>query len=472
MPAASETSAKGHRAPPASDEAERGLLGAALLDAQRVLDLCTERQITPDSFYSPAHKTLFELFQDLHQAGKPVDLVVVTERLRTLGLAERVGGEVYVEKLIDSTPTSANAEYYIDIVRQKHLLRTVIDKSREAIDLCYAGEEDADMILDKTEQALFDISNVQRQTVVPWAHVVKDAMGQIEHIISLRRDITGLPTGFYDLDKMTKGLQPGDLIIIAARPSMGKTSLAMNIAENVSTGDVEDRQPRSVAIFSLEMSREALVKRMLCSRAAVPSQKLSGGYISNEVHSRLVQSADALSKAQIFVDDSAGLSPVEVRARARRLKKRFSIELIVVDYLQMMNYSQFAKEGRQRETAAISSAMKAMAKELKVPVVVLSQLSRAPETRDRLAIPKLSDLRDSGSIEQDADVVVLLRRPCKYPDDEQYHDKTLAILDIAKQRNGPTGEIELNFIDELTRFENRARGVDSVPPPGASSGET
>ncbi len=472
MSASPETSASHHRVPPSSDEAERGVLGSALVDAQRVLDLCIERQVNAEAFYAPAHRTLFELLIEMHDQGKPVDILTVTERLKALDLLERVGGDMYVERLIDSTPTSANAEFYIDIVRQKHLLRTIIDRAREAVESCYAGEEDADLILDKTEQALFDIANVQRQTIVPWSSVIKDTMVHIDQIISMRRDITGIPTGFYDLDRMTKGLQPGDLVIIAARPSMGKTSLAMNIVENVATGNVEDRKPRAVAIFSLEMSRESLVKRMLCSHAGVPSSKLSGGYISAEHHSRLVQAADALSKAQIYVDDSAGLSPVEVRARARRLKKRAGIELIVVDYLQMMNYPQYAKEGRQRETAAISGAMKAMAKELKVPVVVLSQLSRAPETRDKFAVPKLSDLRDSGSIEQDADVVGLLRRPCKYPDDERSGDKTLAILDIAKQRNGPTDEIELNFIDELTRFENRVQGVDRRMDGAAVAGET
>jgi replicative DNA helicase len=249
---------------------------------------------------------------------------------------------------------------------------------------------------------------------------------------------------------------------------MGKTSLAMNIAENVALGRVADNVKRPVAIFSLEMSREALARRMLFSHASVQAFK---SYLSQEDHGRLVQAADALSRAPILVDDSAGLTPVELRARARRLKRKYSIGLIVVDYLQMMNAPGFAKEGRQREVSFISGSLKAMAKELKVPVLVLSQLNRSPETRDRTAVPKLSDLRDSGSIEQDADVVGLLRRPCKYPEDEQFHDKTLAILDIAKQRNGPTGEVRLNFIDEFTRFENRVTGVDQPEAFGPSQGE-
>jgi len=470
-PAGLDASAKAsQRVPPSSEDAERGVLGSALLDASRVIDLCISRQITSESFYVQWHRVLFEQLVSMQNEGRPVDLLTVSQRLRDLALLDQVGGNAYIEKLIDATPTSAHAEYYIDIVRQKHLLRAIIDRSREAIDACYSGEDDADLILDQAEQSLFDIANVQRATVIPWSDAIKESMETIEKIIQEKREITGLSTGFVDLDKMTKGLQASDMIIIAARPSMGKTSLAMNIAENVALGSTWDRTPRSVAIFSLEMSREQLVKRMLCSRAGVSSHKLSGGYISGELHSQLVQAADSLSSAQIFVDDSAGLSAIEVRARARRLKRKHKIELIVIDYLQMMNYPQFAKEGRQREVAAISSSMKAMAKELKLPVVVLSQLSRAPETRDKLAVPKLSDLRDSGSIEQDADVVCMLRRPCKYPEDEEFHDKTLAILDLAKQRNGPTGEVRLNFIDELTRFENRVEGVDRRESFAPSSG--
>jgi replicative DNA helicase len=458
------------RVPPHSEEAERGVLGSALLDADRVIDLCIERRLSAEAFYIPWHRALFDFLVQIHNEGRPIDLLTVSERLRTLGQLEQVGGEGYIERLIDGTPTAAHAEYYIDLVRQKHMLRSIIDRSREAIDACYEGVDNADTILDASEQALYDIAEFQTSGVIPWSQAIKESMEHIEKIMQLHKDVTGVPTGYLDLDKITHGLQPGDLVIIAARPSMGKTSLAMNIAENAALGAGPDRKRHAVAIFSLEMSRESLVKRMLCSRAGVPSHKLSGGYISAEHHSRLVQAADALSQAQIYVDDSAGLTPIDVRARARRLKRKFGIELVVVDYLQMMNFPQFARDGRQRETAAISGAMKAMAKELRIPVVVLSQLSRAPETRDRSAVPKLSDLRDSGSIEQDADVVCLLRRPCKYPQDDEFQDKTLAILDVAKQRNGPTGEIRLNFIEELTRFENRAEGVDRPETFQPSSG--
>lgn len=462
MPAPSPSGSPGRvdRVPPHSEEAERGVLGSILMDAERVVDLAIERRIRPESFYVPAHQVLFETVLDLKEKGRPVDLLTMGDRLRDAGQLDRIGGRSALEALVDSCPTSAHAEYYIDIVRQKGLFRQVIDCSREAIEACYHAEEGADLVLDKAEQRLFDISNDQVRSAVSWGDAVRETMGQIEKIFSTKSGLTGLATGYSDLDKVTSGLQPSDMVIIAARPSMGKTSLAMNIAENVAMGVGPDHAPKPVAIFSLEMPRESLVRRMLCSRANIGGSALRGGFVSPDMHNRLVRAASDLTDAPIYVDDSAGLEAVELRARARRLKKKYDVQLIVVDYLQMLNYSDLAREGRQRETAAISGALKAMAKELRVPVLVLSQLSRAPETRDKTAIPKLSDLRDSGSIEQDADVVMLLRRPCKYKDDPEFTDKRLAIVDIAKHRNGETREIRLNFMDETTRFENRQEGVD------------
>lgn len=442
------------RIPPHSDEAERGVIGSILVEADRVIDLAIEQQISAESFYNPRHQVLFEHMVALHDQNKAVDIITLSERLNSLQLLDKVGGLSSIQQIIDSTPTAAHAEYYIEIVREKYLLRTVIAKSRQAIDDCFKQEKDADFLLDEVEQAFYDISHNRQQKFQPWNAVIKEGMRQIDIAIQERRQITGLPTGFVDIDKCTAGLQKGDMIIIAARPSMGKTSLAMNIVENVATGNNALRVKVPAAVFSLEMSTDALVKRMLCSRAGISMRKLADGYVSREKHESLVKAADDLSTAQIFVDDTPGLEPIELRARARRLKKKHDIGLIVIDYLQIMNYSKFAREGRQREIAGISGALKAMAKELHVPVLVLSQLSRAPETRD--GRPKLSDLRDSGSIEQDADVVGLLRRPSRIVDDENRDDNTLAILDIAKQRNGPTGEIKLTFIDDITRFENRA----------------
>lgn len=463
--------ARTDRIPPYSEDAERGVLGSALLDSGRVVDLAVERRLRPESFHVPAHQALFELFIEMSHEGRPVDLLTVGDRLRDRGRLEEIGGAAFLEQLVDATPTPAHAEYYIEIVRQKHLLRLIIDRAREAIDSTYGSEESADSILGKVEQSFFEIGEAQRGQAPPWPDLVKQAVQEIEKIYALKKGLTGIPTGYHDLDRLLLGLQPTDMIVLAARPSMGKTSLALNVVQNIALGQGGDHEPRPVAVFSLEMSREQLVRRMICSHADVPGHKLAGGYLSTEHHGRLMNSASALNKAKILLDDTAGLEVLELRSRARRMKRRFGIEMIVVDYMQMLNYPQFASEGRQRETAAISGALKGMAKELKIPVLVLSQLSRAPETRSTTAIPKLSDLRDSGSIEQDADVVLLLRRPCKYPDDPDHDDQLLAIVEVAKHRNGPTGIVKLNFIDEFTRFENRAAGVDQDDAPGARDRE-
>ncbi len=442
------------RVPPHSEEAERGVLGSILVEADRVIDLAVEQQITSDSFYHPQHQMLFEHMLALHDQNRPIDMITLSDRLESLALLDKVGGRIAIQQIIDSTPTAAHAEYYIEIVRDKYLLRSVIARAREAIDECFRQEKDADLLLDQVEQTFYDISHDRQQKVKPWDFMIKDSMKQIDIAIQQKRAITGVPTGFTDIDKITSGFQGGDMIIIAARPSMGKTSLAMNIVEHAATGNNALHQKIPVAVFSLEMSTESLVKRMLCSRACISMKNLAEGYVSQTKHNDLVRAADELSEARIFVDDTPGLEPIELRARARRLKKKHDIGLIVIDYLQMMNYSKFAREGRQREVAGISGALKAMAKELNVPVLVLSQLSRAPETRD--GRPKLSDLRDSGSIEQDADVVGLLRRPIRSAEEDSNEDPTLAILEFAKQRNGPTGDVRLTFVSEITRFENRA----------------
>ncbi len=464
------STARSDRIPPYSEEAERGVLGSALLDAARVIDLAIERGVTHEAFYVRPHQVLFEILEGMTQQGRPIDLLTIGERLKDLNRTDEIGGVSFLDGLVDSTPTSAHAEYYIDIVRQKYLLRKIIDRARVAIDQCFASEEEADSILGKTEQSFFEISEMKRAGFEPWPKLVKKVMEDVDHLFQTKKDLTGIPTGFYDMDKLLRGLQPSDMIVLAARPSMGKTSLALNIAENAALG-IADHTARPVAVFSLEMSREQLVRRMICSRAQVPSQRLSGGYLSTQLHGNLVAAADALTKAPIYLDDTAGLEVLELRSRARRMQRNYGVQLIVIDYLQMLNYPQFAKEGRQRETAAISGALKAMAKELRVPVLVLSQLSRAPETRSGLAVPKLSDLRDSGSIEQDADVVLLLRRPCKYPEDEKHDDRKLALVEVAKHRNGPTDTIELNFEEDYTRFENRSRGgVDQEPGAEVESG--
>ncbi len=456
------------RSPPCSQEAEEGVLGSVLLDSVKVMDLCVERQILPESFYVPAHRLVYEAMLALSRQGSSIDVLTVAERLATAGHLEKIGGSAGLNRLVDATPTAAHAEYYIDIVRQKHLLRAIIETARRAEAECYGTEKSADALLGEVEQAFLDITEQQHGSLTSWDSAVREAMTHIESIFESRRSLNGISTGFANIDGKLHGLRPGEMIVLAARPSMGKTSLAMNMAENIALGKRDpDRQKRSVGIFSLEMSHESLVFRMLCSHAGVSGFKLLSGYVSAAAdHAKLTRAASALNKAEIFLDDTGGLDILELRARARRMKKKHGVELLVIDYLQLLHSSEYARQGRQVETSSISGNLKAMAKELKIPVLVLSQLSRAPEQRDRLAVPKLSDLRDSGAIEQDADVVGMLRRPCKYPDDPDHEDRTLAILDIAKHRNGPTGDVRLNFEEEYTRFTDRREpGVDGVAAP-------
>ncbi len=467
------------RVPPHNAEAERGVLGSILLDSTRVMDLCLAQGLLPESFYVPQNRTLFTVLIEMQRAGTVIDMITVSERLRVSGLLQSVGGPALIEELVDQTPTSAHAEYYIELVHQKHLLRCIIDCAREAEATCYESRQGADYVLSNTEQAFLNITERQRGFVGTWPKAVNDTVSHISKLLDLGPGgISGLPTGLHNLDAKTRGLRGGEMIVLAARPSMGKTSLVMNIAECVALGqDMNGRplvgdhaRPHPVAVFSLEMSQEALALRMLCGLAGVSSYKIESGMVSNKnVGNQITRAASQLSKAPLYVDDTGGLDVMELRARARRMKKKYNIELIVIDYLQMLNCREFARQGRQQETSAISSNVKAMAKELKIPVIVLSQLSRAPEQRgDKSAKPKLSDLRDSGAIEQDADVVLLLRRPCKNPGDEEFEDKTLAIVDIAKHRNGPTGEVRLNFDETLTRFHDRAHdhgpaGDDAEP---------
>jgi replicative DNA helicase len=474
---ANETGAtRNVRVPPYHEEAERGVLGSALLNAGQVLDACFTKGLSPDAFYVHAHAMLYEVLASMHRENRPVDILTVGERLVALKMTEEVGGLDYLEELIDATPTAAHAEYYIDLVYQKYVLRRIITRSQEAIDSCYKQEDDSTLILNRVEESIFEITSQQNTSSIVWSDLIKDAMEEIEIVFQTKKGVgTGMSTGFTDLDDKLVGMKPGEMIILAARPSMGKTSLALNIAENVATVHHADPHARGVAVFSLEMSGMQLVRRMLCSHARVPSHKLQKGYIGDVNHGDLTQAASALMKAPIYMDDTAGLEVLELRSRARRFKRKYDIQFIVIDYLQLMNYSLYAREGRQRETAAISSAVKGMAKELEVPVLVLSQLSRAPETRDRHAVPKLSDLRDSGAIEQDADVVMLLRRPSRIKGDEFEHDRTLAIVDVAKNRNGPVGAVELNFFEDYTRFDNRQSGVDrpasDAPEPAEAEDE-
>ncbi len=449
----------GRRLPPCSEEAERGVLGSALIESDKVIELCITKALSADSFYVPAHRLLFEQLLGMYQSARVVDLLTVGEDLKTGGRLDQAGGYAFLEGLIDSTPTSAHAEYYIDIVQQKHLLRKIISQAAEAIDHCYT-DDDAEELLSRTEEAFFELSDKKTASSEDWKNVVYNTAGQIINGNILDN---GVPTGFIDLDKQLRGLHNTDMIVLAARPSMGKTSLAMNIVENAALGRGGGKK-YSVGVFSLEMSQEQLVRRMLYCKAGVPAWK---DFFSETDQSKISSAADQLGKASIIVDDSAGLDVMDLRARARRMKRIHNVDLIVIDYLQLLADKRRSREGRQQETASISNSIKAMAKELKIPVLILSQLSRAPEQGGREGNkPRLSDLRDSGAIEQDADVVLLLQRPSYYNKelDAASGEDTLAVLDIAKHRNGPTGEVKMNFFREITRFEDRdtRHGVDGT----------
>ena len=466
VPAAAR--ARNERRPIFNEEAEMGVLGSILFDAQKVVDFCVEKQISADSFYLRHHQLIYSTMLEMNRSSRPIDVLTLSERLQARGILEEVGGPPYINRLLDSTPTAAHAEYYIDLVRQQCLLRRIIDCARNSENECYTSLEEADAVLAKVEQDFFNISEERHASMVPWNQAVKETMVTVENILNSKKGISGIPTGFRDLDEKLLGLHPEEMVIIAARPSMGKTSLAMNIVENVALGR-NGSQPRPVGIFSLEMSRESLILRLLGSHARISVHDIARGFLTDKNHRLLASAADIFSKAPIFLDDTGGLDILELRARARRMKKKYDISLFVIDYLQLLHCRERSREGRQNEISSISGSLKNMAKELKVPVLVISQLNRAPEARDREGRPRLADLRDSGSIEQDADAVCLLRLPSKYRDETNdksesvYDEAEEAKIDVAKQRNGPTGEINLTFLKQIMRFESAAP---------VSSGET
>jgi len=455
------------RTPPQDEAAEAGLLGCAIANPDVVIDLATEKGIRRDSFYFPSHQLLWETLQEMQDKLTTIDPVMISNRLRDKQVFDEMGGVTFLQRVVDAAPIAFHVESYIEVVREKHLLRNIIQTARDAVSKCYDPDRDIDLLVSETEQAFLNISGLDNSQVwKPFRGLLDNVTHEINEQLDEKRGILGISSGFTEIDRMLRGLKPAEMIVLAARPSMGKTSLALNIAEHIAMGvGNPEKKGLPVAVFSLEMSAESLVRRMVCCRARVSGSRIGAGFMPHEQHTKLMNAADELKNAPIFIDDSGGLDVADMRARARRLKKKEDIAFIVVDYLQIAHCSKYAKESWQREVGGISGELKAMAKELKIPVMVLSQLSRAAETRDRTGKPKLSDLRDSGSIEQDADVVLLLRRPARYPDDPQHDDKTLAIVDIAKNRNGGVGEVRLNFFDEITRFDNRVEA-----PEGMTSG--
>ncbi|MEI6632767.1 MAG: replicative DNA helicase [Chlamydiota bacterium] len=438
--------------PPQNLDAEMSVLGAMLLDREAI-GYAIEA-ITADSFYKEAHAKIYSAVVELFDANQPVDIVTLSEHLGKRKEIEAVGGASYISMLLDAIPSAANIVHYLKIVRDKSLLRKLITAASGIVSRCYDGGEDVNELLDGAERDIFEIAQRRdTQGFVRIGDLIKHSIETVESLYQKKEYVTGVPTGYTDLDTITAGLQPADLIIIAGRPSMGKTSLALNIAEHAA---IVAKIP--TAIYSLEMAREQLVLRMLCSHARVSAHNVRTGFIS-EKHDfpKLVNAAGKLAAAPIYIDDSPSISVLEMRAKARRLVAREKIGLVIVDYLQLMRSYSKKSENRQQEISEISRSMKALARELHVPVIVLSQLNREAEQRPGNR-PKLSDLRESGAIEQDADVVMLLFREEYYePDNEEAKGRAEVI--IAKQRNGPVGNVKLTFLEECTHFENyTARG--------------
>jgi replicative DNA helicase len=444
------------RSLPYSEDAEKGVLCSLVLLPREVGDLCILR-LHPNAFYAPAHKIIYELVIEFSDKSKPIDFISLKQTLKDRGFLEEIGGPEFLNEVYTFIPTAANASYYVDIVREKYLLRRLILACNALATRCYDDQENVEPLLDDAERQIFEITGDHVEIdVVPTKDLVMEAIEQIEKIYENRGSVTGLPTGFTEFDRMTSGLHPAEMIVIAARPSMGKTALAMNIAEHVA---IDAGKP--VAVFSLEMSSQQLVQRLLCSRAKVDLQRVRNGFLSERDFPNLTTAASRLATAKLFIDDTPGLTVTELRAKARRLYSTHQIQLLVIDYLQLLrSTSRRAQDNRQIEISEISAGIKALAKELKIPIIVVAQLNRQPDTRAKEGgRPRLSDLRESGSIEQDADLVGLLVRAEYYEtDDDAKQEKAgEAELIIAKQRNGPTGDIPLTFLKQFTRFENRAR---------------
>ncbi len=438
---------------PVSMEAERSILGAILLD-NSLYDQAAEH-LTPDDFSLDAHRRIYSRMRDLQESGRPVDMITLVEELDRRKEVEAIGGVAYLSSLIDGVPDRPSIEHYVRIVRNKALLRGLINLAQNAIAEAIEHSDEAEEVLGRAEQAIFQLSeNRIGQGFMNIPSIIKGSFGSLEELYARGQEITGLATHYTLLDKLTSGLQPSDLIIIAARPSMGKTALAMNIAENAAVLD-----GKVVGVFSLEMSREALLMRMLASHAQVDSKDLRQGFLTKDDMRKLTRATEQLSQSKLFIDDSPGISVSEMRAKARRLRQTEGLDLLIVDYLQLMSAVPIGGkrfENRTQEVSAISRGLKALAKELKVPVVALSQLSRAPESRGGDHRPQLSDLRESGSIEQDADVVAFIFREEVYKKDDPDLEG-IAELIVAKQRNGPTDMIKMAFIKRYTRFENLAK---------------
>lgn len=438
------------RIPPHSIEAEQSVLGALLLDKEAI-NTAVEH-LKSDDFYKEANREIYEAVLVLNNRNEPVDLITLSEELKRRDTLESIGGITYLANLSSSIATTANTKYYCDIVEEKSILRRLIGSSNEIMGLAYDNSESVNVIIEKAEKNIFDITQgAHRKGFFPINEVLLTSFAQIEERAANKGQLTGITTGYADLDLKLSGLQKSDLVLLAARPSMGKTALGVNIATNASLKD-----NAKVALFSLEMSKEQLVQRIISSTAHVDLQKIISGNLVDDEWIQIVNAMAPLSKMDIYIDDTAGISMMEMKAKCRRLKIEKGLDMIVVDYLQLMQMDGRA-ENRQQEISAISRGLKGLAKEMECPVLAISQLSRAPELRSDHR-PILSDLRESGAIEQDADVVMFLYRDEYY--DKESEKKSIAELIIAKHRNGPTGQIELVFKQEYTKFLNMERYMD------------
>jgi replicative DNA helicase len=432
------------RIPPQNVEAEQAVLGAMMLDHNAVITAMEVLQ--PHDFYREIHRTIFEAMENLHRENKEIDLITLPEELRRMKKLDAAGGLEYVLSLPNLVATAANIEYHANIVKDKAMTRDLITTCTDLTTEAYDGEKEADKLIDDAERKIFHLAeNKKSGDFDPVGKVVEDTLDKISKLYENKAGLTGLPTGFRDLDKLTSGLQPSDLILIAARPSMGKTAFTLNIAQNVGV-----RQHKTVAFFSLEMSKEQLVQRLLCQISHIDSQKLRTGQLNTDKDwAQLTDACDKLYQAPIYIDDTPGISVSEMRSKARRLKSEHGLDLIIVDYLQLMQGRN--SESRQQEISEISRSLKALARELKVPLIALSQLSRSVESRQDKR-PMLSDLRESGALEQDADIVAFLYREDYY--DKETENQHITEVIVAKHRNGPTDTVKLYFRGEYTLFLN------------------
>jgi replicative DNA helicase len=432
------------KVPPQNLEAERAVLGAILVDNDIIYAVM--ETLEPSSFYQPAHRLIFNTMLQLNERGHAIDIITLTDRLRSEGILDQAGGPDYIPSLADEVPTSAGAANYARIIREKAVLRHLIDTATEIVQDCMDTPSDVDELLDDAERRMFAISEQRIQSgFLSMREIVKSSFKTIESLYEKKETITGVATGYKDIDNLTSGFQPSDLVIIAGRPSMGKTAFALNIAQNAALA-----HGKKVAVFSLEMAKEQLVMRMLCSEARVNAHSLRSGILSQTDWPKLTTAAGRLADASIFIDDSPAIGSMEMRAKTRRMKADRGLDLIIVDYLQLMS-SRSRSDSREQEISEISRSLKALAKELNVPVVALSQLNRGVESRHDKR-PILADLRESGAIEQDADVIIFIYRDEVY--NKESMERGVAEIIIGKQRNGPVGTRKLTWLDKYTRFED------------------